>query len=132
MTTSTDPGPGLLLNAAFSVASGVLLAAAPGTVGGWLGVSVDGWLRLFGVALIAHAALLLWVNNLADPIPLTRVNLAMIAPYPLLMIGLVVSGLVERPLGQALVLADGAAIAVFAFLQWRAVRDARPLQPSAA
>ncbi len=126
-------GPGLLMNAAFSLATGLLLAAVPGTVGNWLGVSVDGWLRLFGAALITHAALLLWVNSRENQIPLAKINLALIAPYPLLMIALVVFGLVERPLGRGLVLADGAVIAIVALIQWQSLRGvSRQPEPASA
>ena len=45
-----------------------------------------------------------------------RLNLAVIAPYPVLMILVVVTGLVDSSLGQGLVLTDGAAVAAVAVL----------------
>ncbi len=100
-------------NAVFSLATGLQLVVAPSSVGDWLGVEIDGWLRLLGVALIGHAPILAFAISRPDPRPLGKLNLAMIAPYPLMMIGLVVSGIVEPAAGQALVLADGAIVGVF-------------------
>lgn len=104
----------LIANAVFSFLSGLLISLAPGTVGSWLGVDIDGWLRLFGIALIGHAVLIaVGLRRLETPL-LAKVNLAMIAPYPLLMVGLVVTGLISRNLGQVLALLDGAIIALIA------------------
>lgn len=123
--TSTGGRLGLRLNALLSFATGSLFTIAPATVGGWLGVSIDGWLRLFGVALLGHAAVLAWAGSRDTIVGWLTLNLATIAPYPLLMIGLVVSGLVERPLGQALVLIDGALVATVAVVQARGRARAR-------
>ena len=113
----------LRANAAFSLATGLLLSAAPGTVGAWLGVDVDGWLRLLGLALLGHAAALAIATRLPDPTFPGRLNLAMIAPYPLLRIGLAATGLVDRPLGQALVLADGVIVGAIAIAHARALHQ---------
>lgn len=105
----------LRVNAVFSLATGMLLAVAPGTVGAWLGVTIDGWLRLLGIGLIGHFAVLWWAQARPDPRPLAKLNLLSIAPYPLLMIGLVAFGLVERNLGRGLVLVDGLIVGVIAW-----------------
>lgn len=123
--TSAGGRLGLRLNALLSFATGSLFTIAPATVGGWLGVSIDGWLRLFGVALLGHAAVLAWAASRDSIVGWLTLNLATIAPYPLLMIGLVISGLVERPLGQALVLIDGALVATVAVIQGRGRAGAR-------
>ena len=116
----------LRANAVFSALTGALLTAAPAAVGGWLGVSIDGWLRALGIALLGHAVLLAFASTLANPIPLGRLNLAAIAPYPVLMIGLAVTGLVDRPLGQFLVLADGLIVGLIAVAHAAALRSTHP------
>jgi len=78
---------GLRINAGFSLLTGLLLAAVPGVVGDWLGVSIDGWLRLLGIALLGHVVVLL-----------------------------VISGVVSRPLGVGLVLVDAAVVGGIAML----------------
>lgn len=106
----------LVVNATFSLISGLTLAAVPATVGNWLGVNVDQWLRLLGVVLVGHAVL---IATLMPRLELRRVatlNLLAIAPYPFLMVLLVGAGWVERPLGQGLVLIDGLIIGVLAIV----------------
>lgn len=110
----------LRFNAIFSLASGILLTAAPSQVNDWLGVDAVAITRLFGVALLGHAVLLLWGAAQPNPQPFVFINLIAIAPYPLAMIALVTSGMVEGTLGQTLVLADGAIIAAISLWHWRA------------
>lgn len=112
----------LRANAALSFATGALLAVAPSAVGGWLGVSIDGWLRLLGVALIAHGALLVWASQQEEIVSWVKLNLAVIAPYPLMMIGLVVTGLVDTSVGRSLVLLDGALVGLLARAHWTGLR----------
>ncbi len=118
MTNPTPPpptlGPTLLFNAGFSLLSGLLFLVAPATVGGWLGIESSGWIRLAGLVLFGHAVL---IAVLLPRMQLERVallNLAAIAPYPLLMVALVVTGVIDRTLGQVLALADGAIIGAVA------------------
>lgn len=113
---------GLHANAAFSLATGALLAIAPATVGNWLGVEIDLWLRLLGLALIGHAGILAFVARQPQPESLAKLNLAMIAPYPLMMVALAVFGLVDGGTGQALVLADGAVVGITALVQAAGLR----------
>ena len=124
MDSTTHPRPQhpLMANAAFSLASGALITAVPGTVGDWLGVAIDGWLRVFGLVLIGHGLTLLWAGRRNDPTPWARLNLLAIAPYPALMVVLVVTGQIERPLGQVLALIDGAIIAAIAGWHWLSLR----------
>ena len=106
--------PILLFNAGFSVLSGLLLTAAPGTVGGWLGIQSDGWLRLAGLVLLSHGLLIAALLPRLELRQLAVLNLAAIAPYPLLMVGLVATDVISRDLGQTLALVDGAIIAAVA------------------
>lgn len=112
----------LILNALFSTGTGLLLTIAPGSVGGWLGIDLDGWLRLLGVVLIAHGAALRWVLTQDDLRMWGRLDLAGIAPYPIAMAGLVVTRLIDRPLGIGLVLTDGAIVAALALLHWQGLK----------
>lgn len=112
----------LRLNAALSFATGFALALAPRTVGGWLDVSIDGWLRLLGIALIAHGALLTWATWQRTITSWAKLNVAAIAPYPLIMVGIVVTGLVSGALGQWLLLTDGVLVGLLAIAQWSGLR----------
>jgi len=103
--------PTLVFNAGFSLLSGILLTAAPGTVGGWLGIDSDGWIRLAGLVLLGHGLLIAALLPRLELRQLAVLNLAAIAPYPLLMVGLVATDVIDRDLGQTLALVDGAIIA---------------------
>ena len=131
MATSRTPShqllrTGLIANAIFSLATGILLVVAPNAVGGWLGVDIDGWLRLLGAALVGHAAILAIAARQREPRVLGKLNLIAIAPYPVLMILLVATGLIDRPLGRALVLADGAVVAALAAIHAKALLGPQP------
>lgn len=106
-------------NAAFSIFSGVLLTAIPTKVGQWLTVDADLILRAFGVFLIGHGALLFWAARRTNPRPFATANLVAIAPYPIAMVALAASGVIDTSLGRTLVLADGAVIAAIA--TWHAI-----------
>lgn len=111
----------VLLNAGLSLGSGMLLASAPATVGGWLGVEVDVWIRLIGIALAMHGLLLAWVLTKRDITVWVRINVAAIAPYPLVMIGLVLFDVIATSGGKVLALIDGAIVATLAIGQARLV-----------
>ena len=100
-------------NAGFSSASGLVLLAVPEAIGGVIGVDIDWFLHLFGVALLAHAALLWIVVGRTDVARWAKLNLVAIAPYPVAMIA-VAATIAEAGAGRLLVLADGAAIAIIA------------------
>lgn len=67
----------LLANAVFSLATGALMASAPGLVGRWIGVGVAWPLRVLGVALVGFAALLVF----AAGSPRRRAPLALLATF---------------------------------------------------
>ncbi len=115
----------MILSAVASLASGVLIAAAPSNVGDWLGVEIDNWLRLFGLVLVGHGALLLGALSKFDEMKLGKLNLLLIAPYPLLMVLLVATGRIDRRLGQGLALVDGAAIAGIAAMHLNGLKTAK-------
>lgn len=114
---------GLTLNAAFSFATGLMLTAAPGVIGDWLGVSINGWLRALGVILLGHASVLMWASRQTSIVSWTKVNVAAIAPYPVLMLGVIVWGAVDTPLGRALVLFDALVVGALAVMQWTGLRN---------
>jgi hypothetical protein len=103
----------LATNAGFSAASGLVLLIAPESIGGVIGVDVDWFMRSFGAALLAHAALLVLVVGRPDVSRWAKLNLAAIAPYPVAMVA-IAAIIAEGSSGRALVLADGAAIALIA------------------
>ncbi len=114
---------GLALNAVFSIGTGLLLTIAPGTVGGWLGVDIDIWLRLLGIGLIGHAAVLSWATQQSSIMTWTKINLLMIAPYPLMMLGVAIF-LIDK--GQGIVLADGVIVGLAALIQFAGLRKMTP------
>jgi len=125
----TDPlRSALLANAGFSTLSGLLLAVAPETVGGWLGVVIDGWLRALGLALLGHAVVLVLASRQDDIHRWGWLNFVAIAPYPLAMIALAVTGAVPRDLGKALVLIDGTIVGLLAAAQWLGLRSPKRQQ----
>ncbi len=109
-------------NAAFSFATGLFLTIAPGTVADLLDVSISGWLRVLGLLLIAHGAVLVWASEQQSILPWAKLNLAAIAPYPLIMVGVVMVGLVDGSLGRGLLLLDGAIVGLLAIAQWAGLR----------
>lgn len=114
----------LRINAVASLATGLLLTAAPSVVAEWLGVSIDGWLRLIGVALLGHGALLLWIGEQPSIDFWAKLNLAAIGPYPLILLGLVLVGAVDTGIGRALLLVDATVVGLFAVAQFMGVRAA--------
>ena len=115
----------LRANGSFSLLSGILLTLAPGTVSNWLSLDAPLLIRLFGVVLLGHALLLFWGAVQPNPRLFTTMNFFAIAPYPLGMIALVASGIIESALGRTLVLVDGAIIAAIALWHWRALQTHR-------
>jgi hypothetical protein len=125
--------PALLANAGLSIATGLLMVAAPGTVSDWLGLNIAGWIRVFGIVLLGHAALIPILLSRMELRRVALLNLAAIAPYPLIMIGLVASGLIERSLGQGLALIDGALVGAIALAHAAGLRSPKLIShPQAA
>ena len=103
----------LATNAGFSAASGLVLTVMPGEVAGAVDIDAAWLLRGFGIALLGHAAILFLVLR-GDRIERwAKLNLAMIAPYPVAML-VVAASIAGEGSGRVLVLADGAAIALIA------------------
>lgn len=126
------PKSSLRLNAWFSLGSGLFLLVSPNMVGTWLGVSIDGWLRVLGAILISHAAIIAGMQSALGVDRAIRINLLLIAPYPLVMLGLVVSRSITTDLGQSLVLADGAIVAAIGVLHVVGLRSGQTADRSAA
>ena len=116
---------GLLANAALSLGTGLLFAIAGPTVSAWLGMDQGGLIRLLGAALIGHGVMLVWASGQDNIATLGRLNLATIAPYPLILIGLIIGGVIDRNLGIGLALADAAAVGLLAIVQFVGLRSHR-------
>lgn len=112
---------GVTINALLSLVVGSLFLIGPSLAGNALDVEIDGWIRLFGVILIGHALILGWVRQTQHPAPWTWLNLAMIVPYPLLMVALAAT-VIEPTGGKALVLIDGALVGAAALVQYLGLR----------
>lgn len=91
-----------------------------------LGVDEVVLLRVFGMVLVGHAAILVAVRDRPDVRRWTLCNLAVIAPYPLLLVGVVALGLVEGVGAVTLLLVDAAAVGAVALWQASAVRETAP------
>ena len=91
-----------------------------------LGVDEVVLLRVFGMVLVGHAAILVAVRGRPDVRRWTPCNLAAIAPYPLLLVGVVALGLVEGADAITLLLVDAAAVGAIALWQARVVRESTP------
>ena len=115
----------LIANAVFGIASGLLLLIAPGVVGGWLGVDIAAWLRVIGALILGHGLMIFAVLPKINTAKLAKLNLSMIAPYPILMIVVVVTGMVSRPLGQGLALGDGLIVAGIAAWHFKGLKSER-------
>lgn len=118
----------LLGDAAASGATGLLMAAGAGALAGPLGLPVSLLLGA-GLVLLPYAALVAWLGRgAAVPRGWVRaviaVNLLWVVDSVLV---LAVFGLSPTPLGTAFVLAQAAAVAGFAALQYVALRRAAPV-----
>lgn len=114
----------LKINAATSVITGLLLAAAPSAVAAWLGVSIDGWIRIVGVVLLGHGAGLTWVGQQPSIEVWAKLNIAAIGPYPLILLGILLVGAVDTGLGRVLLLLDATVVGLFAGAQLLGLRAA--------
>lgn len=110
------------LNAALSFALGAFLTVAAPTAAGWLGVPVDGWLRILGVGLLVHGVLLVRALNHHAITRWALLNLVVIGPYPVMLLALVAVGSVSTSLGRTLLLADALAVGLLAVAQWTGLR----------
>jgi hypothetical protein len=116
----------LFLDAAASGGMGVVLLVAAGPLAGLLGLPPS-LLRSVGVFLVPFAAMLLWVARRRDALPgITRAivvgNVLWVVASGLLL----VSGVVTPTLlGEIFVLAQAAAVLIFAYLEYRGLRSAQ-------
>jgi len=109
----------LAANAMLSLTTGGLFVIAGATVAGWLGLDGEGlWIRLAGVVLLGHAALIVLLASRWGTRTTAKVNLAAIAPYPALLIVLIATGVIDRTLGQGLALIDATLVGAIAVAHW--------------
>ena len=112
---------GARMNATLSLLTGALLTITPTAVSNQLGLGISPWLRALGIALLAHAGMLEWAARRSEVRQWVRLNVAIIAPYPLAMFALA-AAIIEPTSGTALVVVDGALVAVVAGVQWAGLR----------
>ena len=113
----------LLLDAVASGAMGLLFLAAAALLAPLLGLP-DTLLRVSGAVLVPFAALLVWLAaRAAPPRAFVGAVVAGNAAWVVASVTLLASGAVQPTmLGEAVVLAQAAAVALFAWLEWRALR----------
>ncbi|MGH7713498.1 MAG: hypothetical protein ACREOG_19580 [Gemmatimonadaceae bacterium] len=114
----------LLLDAAASGGMGLLLLVVAGPLTALLGLPVS-LMQYVGVFLVPFAALLIWVARRRHPAHgLTMAIVIGNVLWVVASVALLLSGLV-RPtvLGEVFVLAQAAAVMVFAYLEYRGLRQ---------
>lgn len=123
----------LLVNAFFSFGSGLFLSIAPELAGGWLGIDQSWTLRVFGLVLIGHVPILFVGLSRLGEVATAKLNLLAIAPYPFLVLALVIAGVIDRPFGQGLALIDACVIGAIAVALGLGLRSQVPVsQPQRA
>lgn len=114
---------GVRINAVLSLLMGALFVVAASAIADVLRLDIDYWIRVFGVALIGHAVGLILIQKTSNLVRWTWVNLAIIAPYSLVMISLAIA-VVEPADGKMLVALDGILVGAVAVLQFLGIRSA--------
>jgi len=116
----------LLLDAAASGGMGVLLLVAADSLGSLLGLPLN-LVRSVGVFLVPFGVFLVWVATRRYALPaITRAIVIGNVLWVIASVWLLVSGLVKPTLlGEVFVLAQAAAVVVFAFLEYRGLRVAQ-------
>ncbi|WP_224815319.1 hypothetical protein [Hasllibacter sp. MH4015] len=121
MTQTSSLPRALRANALASLVTGLagLLMAAPlaQTIGLMPGTSY----QVIGGALVLHTLGLLWVTGRRTIIWWTRLNIAGLVAYVLLLIALLVFGPVATPLGYTLLAADALLVATLGLWQFRSL-----------
>ena len=122
----------LLLDAAASGAMGVLFLLAAASLAGLLGLPVA-LVRYVGAFLIPFAAALLWIATRSNvPAAVIRIIVVGNVLWVAASVFLLVSGVVNpSPLGEAVVLAQAAAVLVFAFLEYAGLTKHRSVARNA-
>lgn len=113
----------LCANAIFSILTGIPLVFATHLSTATLGFKSAILLKLFGLSLLAHAVILFWAQKQDTIIKWTRVNLPIVALYPVLILILILTGQISGQLGTALAGADGLIVGLIAFWQYRAMKS---------
>jgi hypothetical protein len=115
----------LLIDAAASGATGLLLIAGAGLLDSWLGLPVD-LMRAAGLILVPYVAFVAYVGTRAEiSRPAVWTVIAANAVWVVASTGLLMSGLVAPTLlGYGFVIAQAVAVGVFGELQYMALRRA--------
>lgn len=113
----------LLADAVISGAAGLLMAAGAWLLAPWLELP-SGLLFWAGIILFPFVALLIFMASSANPARTLLVFVVAVnALWVVASLGVLVSGLVSpNLLGTVFILAQAGAVAVFAGLQWAALR----------
>ena len=122
----------LLANAVFSAVIGFFAAMFTQPLAAQLQTPHVAILRLIGISLLLHTAILLWARNQDTRATWTRINLWVIAPYPVLIAALIALGEISGRGGVFLASMDALVVGFFAIWQYQALRRvSRPnTQPS--
>ncbi|MFK8079832.1 MAG: hypothetical protein AB8B97_06070 [Granulosicoccus sp.] len=108
----------LLVNAVFSTISGFVATVFTDILAEQLQIQQVLFLRVFGVSLLLHAIALFWACRHRHIKALTKLNLFIITPYPLLVGAIVLSGHISGQSGVTLALGDALIISLFAIWQY--------------
>ncbi|MEV8251509.1 hypothetical protein AB0O87_11390 [Microbacterium sp. NPDC076768] len=114
---------GVRINAVLSLLMGVLFVVAASAIADVIRLDIDYWIVVFGFVLIGHAVALVLIQKTSNLVRWTWVNLAIIAPYSLVMISLAIA-VVEPADGKMLVALDGILVGAVAVLQFLGIRSA--------
>ena len=111
----------LVCNAAFSLLTGVIVLFFSEEVASLLRFEYLLLLKVLGVGLLLHAGALAWVLSRPDIGDLARLNVWFIAPYPVLVAALLLSGKISGAAGIGIATFDAAAVGLLAIWQFRAL-----------
>lgn len=126
MTASPLPFA-LRLNALASCITGLACLSLAGPLAEVLGIAAPRNLHGLGSLLLAHCVVLMWATGRARIAEWTKWNIALLLPYILLLVALIVTGVIPTATGRAILTLDAALVAGLAWLQWRALMaEARP------
>lgn len=114
---------GIRINVVLSLLMGVLFVVAASAIADVIRLDIDYWIVVFGFVLIGHAVALVLIQKTSNLVRWTWVNLAIIAPYSLVMISLAIA-VVEPADGKMLVALDGILVGTVAILQFLGIRSA--------
>lgn len=113
----------LFANAVFSAFTGSLMVGPNFWFGNLLGTPHFDILRIFGLLLLCHAAILVFIVRRGAAPNWVKLNLVLIAPYPALIFIAVLTGFVKGPEGITVAVLDGLIVGAIAIWQFRALKD---------